>query len=60
MEEQPKDFVPQKFEDFLRDEYKYLTLSQKIMYQLQEHVFLVILGSLTIGYYTGTILGKFW
>ena len=57
---QPKDFVPQDFEDFLKDEYSYLTFPQKIIYQLQQHVYLVVVSSSIIGYYAGTTFGKFW
>ena len=53
-EEQPKDFVPQTFEEFWKDEFDQLNIWQKIYYHWQEYTIYII------GYFAGMTYGKFW
>ena len=59
-EEQPKDFVPQTFEEFWKDEFDQLNIWQKIYYHWQEYTIYITLASLVIGYFAGMTYGKFW
>ena len=58
--EQPKDYEIQTFEEMFEQEFKNLTLSERVMYHLQNHVVLLILLSFAGGYLAGTYFGVFW
>lgn len=57
---QPKDYIVQSFDELLKEEYESLSLINKILYHMQNHMIKVILINFVIGYTIGVILGKFW
>ena len=59
-QEQPKDYVLETFEEFLENEYKYLSPYQKVIYFLQNHVIKLLLVALAGDYWLGTHFGAFW
>lgn len=56
--EQPKDY--EEFEEFLNSGYGELPFYLKVVYNLQDYIVPVILGSLALGYIAGATFGKFW
>lgn len=58
--EQPKDYVIETFEEFLENEFKFLTPYQKVVYFLQNHVIKLLLVALAGGYWLGMTYGTFW
>jgi hypothetical protein len=59
-QEEPKDYVVQTFEEALVEAYDSLSLVEKGLYHLQNHMFLTSIGCLVIGYLAGTYFGVFW
>ena len=64
LEENPEptfeEFGPVTIEQWLSEGYKELSFVEKILYHIQLHAFLTILGSLIVGYFAGATFGKFW
>lgn len=57
---EPKDYAVYNIDEAINESYKSASLFVKILYQITEHLIVVILGVWTIGYIAGTYFGKFW
>ena len=59
-EEQPKDFVPQTFEEFCQDEFDKLGIWHKIYYHWQDYTIEIAVAIGIGSYFAGMTFGKFW
>lgn len=57
---QPKDYEVYTIDEAIAESYKTSSLRMKILYQITEHLILVVLGAWAIGYIAGMYFGKFW
>lgn len=65
--EQPRDYVDpveevpvQTIDDWFAEEYAKLGFFERVLYRMQNHVILVMIISITLGYLAGTYFGTFW
>lgn len=58
MEEQPKDYEIQSFEELLAEEYKNLNKFQRGIYHIQDYVLVYIFAAFAAGYLAGLFVGN--
>ena len=60
MEEVPRDYVVESFEEKLNAAYQELSFVNKILFHMQDYIVLVTIVTFVLGYIAGMNFGKFW
>ncbi len=68
--EQPKDYVDpidevgkielQSWDEFLEEQYATMTMWERVLLKLQDHIILVIVTAILCGYLAGVHFGESW